>query len=74
MANNKDGTFTKYPTHPVDGYAIKPKKPLGPRYGVSYGGLLVIYHYLLHVLIIRKNMKIRSKYENIPFYEVQDIW
>ena len=35
MSNCKAGTFTKYPEHPVDGYAIKAKKPLGPKYGVS---------------------------------------
>lgn len=34
MGNCKAGTFSKYPTHPVDGYAVKVKKPLGPKYGV----------------------------------------
>jgi len=35
MGNCKGGTFSKYPTHPVDGFAVKTKKPAGPRYGVS---------------------------------------
>jgi len=34
MGNCKAGTFSKYPTHPVDGYAVKAKKPVGPKYGV----------------------------------------
>eukprot|EP00116_Pleurobrachia_bachei_P009330 sb/3469592/ len=32
--NCKDGTFTKYPPHPVDGYGVKGKKPIGPKYGM----------------------------------------